>query len=166
MRLLDLPEDVLVRLVCHYGTGAPPDLGDFVLPCDKVLNACMQTCKAWHTTLTPTARKWMRVSLLFEKQLRHWLSALQLEKGASALRTLRQFGDASFPQVVVTELIESIPTTLTEIEACETKCAFLAKNYTWNGVQLGHNILEKKRKEVADLKAEMLEHKTYFIDER
>ena len=166
MHLLNLPEDVLVRLVCHYGTGAPPGLGDFVLPCDTVLNACMQTCKAWKTILVPTAHKKMRVSLLFEKQLRHFMVALLFEKGASALRTLRQYGDTAFPQPVVAELIESIPATLTAIEECETRCAFLQKHSAWNGVQLGHNILEKKRKEVADLKAEMLEHKTYFIDER
>ena len=56
--------------------------------------------------------------------------------------------------------------TLTAMEECETRCAFLEKHSRWNGVQLGHNILERKRKEVADLKAEILEHKTYFIDER
>ena len=166
MHLLDLPEDVLVRLVCHYGTGAPPGLGDFVLPCDTVLNACMQTCKAWKTILVPTARKKMRVSLLFEKQLRHFMSALLLEKGASALRTLRQYGDTAFPTPVVAELIESIPATLTAMEECETRCAFLDKHCAWNGQKVGHIILEKKRKEVADLKAEILEHKTYFIDER
>ena len=166
MHLLDLPEDVLVRLVCHYGTDAPPGLGEFVLPCDTVLNACMQTCKAWKTILVPTAHKKMRVLLLFEKQLSHLMGALLFEKGASALRTLRQYGDAAFPQRVVAQLIESIPATLTAIEKCETRCAVLKKHSTWNGVQLGHPILEKKRKEVADLKAEMLEHKTYFIDER
>ena len=165
MHLLNLPEDVLVRLVCHYGTGAPPGLGDFVLPCDTVLNACMQTCKAWKTILVPTAHKKMRVLLLFEKQLSHFMVALLFEKGASTLRTLRRYGDTAFPQRVA-ELIESIPATLTAIEKCETRCAVLKKHSTWNGVQLVHPILEKKRKEVADLKAEILEHKTYFIDER